>query len=361
MSAASTLSKWDLDTPALVLDLDVLQSNIDRMARFFAGRKARLRPHSKTHKCAEVARRQIEAGAIGITCAKVGEAEAIADVAPDILIANQVVGPTKIKRLADLRRRTDVMVAVDDEENVRRLSEAAMAAGVRFRVLVEVEVGMGRCGVQSPEQALALGRLVEAQPGLIFAGVMGYEGHAVMIPDFAQRKETAEKAMTILTQAAGYLSEKGLAVGIVSGGGTGTYNISGAFPGMTEIQAGSYATMDARYGTIVPEFAPALTVLATVISRPVPGRAVTDSGMKVLTPEFGMPPVVGREGLEVSKLSEEHATLVGSGTDSLRLGDKVELLPSHGCTTINLHDCYRVVQGDRVVDTWPVHGRGCSQ
>ncbi|MGQ9553043.1 MAG: DSD1 family PLP-dependent enzyme [Anaerolineae bacterium] len=355
------LSKWDLDTPALLLDVDVLEANIKQMARFFAGRPARLRPHAKTHKCAEVARRQLAAGAIGITCAKLGEAEALAGAASDILIANQIVGASKIERLVRLRQQIDVMVAVDSAENVEQLSAAASAAGVTLRILVEVEVGMGRCGVASPEAALALSRQVEAAPGLKFAGLMGYEGHAVMIPDYEQRKATAEKAMATLTQTKAYLEEQGLPVGIVSGGGTGTYNFTGAYPGVTEVQAGSYATMDGRYVTIVPEFRPALTVLATVISRPTSDRAITDAGMKVLSPEFGMPPVLRPQGLHTTKLSEEHGTLAGEGVTKLRLGDKVEVIPSHGCTTINLHDYYYVTQGERVVAVWPIDARGRAQ
>jgi D-serine deaminase-like pyridoxal phosphate-dependent protein len=358
---STPVSKWDLDTPALLLDLRLLEDNIARMAAFFSGKPARLRPHSKTHKCTQIARRQIAAGAIGVTCAKVAEAEALADVAPDILVANQVVGAQKIERLVALRRRTDVMVAADDAGNVRELSRAAAAAGVTVRVLVEVEVGLGRCGVQDPEAALALGRLIASLPGLTLAGIMGYEGHAVMVPDPEQRRATAATAMTILAGTKDHLEARGLPVGIVSGGGTGTYNFTGTFPGITEVQAGSYATMDARYATIVPEFSTALTVLASVISRPVADRAITDAGMKVLTLEFGMPPVLRPEGLQVSKLSEEHGTIVGELVDRLRLGDRIELIPSHGCTTINLHSQYYVLDGDRVVDVWPIEGRGCSR
>ena len=361
MHASRSISKWDLDTPALVLDVDVLQDNIERMASFLAGKEARLRPHSKTHKCAEIARLQLAAGAIGITCAKVGEAEAMASVAPDILIANQIVGATKIARLMELRRRSDVMVAVDNAENVAELAEAAASAGVTVRILVEVAVGMGRCGVTSPEAALALAQQVDKAKALRFAGIMGYEGHAVMLPDPEQRQATAAAAMAQLLAAKAYIEEHGLQVGIVSGGGTGTYRTTGTYPGVTEIQAGSYATMDGRYSTIVPEFKPALTVLATVISLPVPGRAITDAGMKSITPEFGMPPVLQPEGLQTVKLSEEHGILEGEGTAKLHLGDKVELLPSHGCTTINLYDRYQLVQGERVIGTWTVDARGRSQ
>lgn len=351
-------NKWDLDTPALVLDLDVLEDNLAFMARFMAGASANLRPHAKTHKCAEIARRQLEAGAVGITCAKLGEAEVLAHVAPDILIANQIVGATKISRLMRLRRQTDVMVAVDDPGNVDELSQAAVAAGVSLRVLVEVDVGMGRCGVATAEAALALARRVDAAPGLVFSGLQGYEGHAVMIPDPEQRRATAEKAMAHLTDVRRHVEQSGLPVAIVSGGGTGTYNITGNYPGVDEVQAGSYVTMDARYSGIVPEFRPAMTVLASIISKPSASRVIADAGMKTITPEFGMPPVVRPEGLTAVKLSEEHATLDGPGAASLRIGDKVELIPSHGCTTINLHERYFIVQSERVVDMWPIDARG---
>jgi len=355
------LSRWDLDTPALLLDLVALDENIQRMAQFMSGQPANLRPHAKTHKCLEVARRQMAAGAVGITCAKLGEAEALAQAANDILIANQIVGPVKIKRLVRLRRETDVMVAVDDSGNIQELSQAASSAGVTLRILVEVDAGMGRCGVRSPEAALALARQVETAPGLHFAGLQGYEGHAVMIPDFEERKAVAEKAMSLLIEVKSYIQEHGLPVEIVSGGGTGTYNITGRYPGVDEVQAGSYATMDARYCTIVPEFRPALTLLATVVSHPTPERAITDAGMKVVTPDFGMPLVVQPEGLQTTKLSEEHGTLEGPGARELKVGGKVEILPSHGCTTINLHDRYFVVEGEKVVDIWPIDARGRAQ
>jgi len=353
-------SMWDLDTPALVLDLDALEANIAYMANFMAGASASLRPHSKTHKCAQIARRQIAAGAVGITCAKLGEAEALAPVAPDILIANQIVGPTKIGRLVRLRCQTDVMVAVDAAANIDDLSAAAAAAGVTLRLLVEVDIGMGRCGVDTPEQALELARRVDGASGLVFAGLQGYEGHAVMIPEEEARRAAAEKAMAKLTSARRFIEKSGLPVSIVSGGGTGTYKFTGNYPGVDEVQAGSYATMDARYGGIIPEFRPALSVLATVVSKPNDDRVISDAGMKSITPEFGMPVVLQPEGLVTAKLSEEHGTHDGAGAAGLRLGDKILLQPTHGCTTINLHDRYFVVQGERVVDVWPVDARGRS-
>jgi D-serine deaminase-like pyridoxal phosphate-dependent protein len=329
------------------------------MAAFFAGRPASLRPHTKTHKCPVIAHQQIARGAIGVTCAKLDEATAMAEAGiRDILIANEIVGQRKIARLMGLAGWTNIMVAVDDARNVADLSAAATSRGVTLRVLVDVNVGMGRCGVEPGEPVVALAREVDAAPGLVLEGLMGYEGHAVMKPTFEERQQLAREAMSLLTGAKEAVEAAGLEVTIVSGGGTGTHNISGDFPGVTEIQAGSYATMDVRYRDTGVGFECALSCLATVISVPRPGVAITDAGMKALTPEFGMPEVVGREGIAVAKLSEEHGILEVSGEADLRPGDKLEIIPSHGCTTINLHEHYYALRDGVVEAIWPIAARG---
>jgi len=353
------MPKQEMDTPALLLDLDKLEANIARMAAFFADRPAKLRPHTKTHKCPIIAHKQIEAGAIGVTCAKLDEAEAMARAGiRDILIANQIVGRRKIGRLMGLAGWTEIMVAVDDAHNVADLSAAAASRGVGLRVLVEVNVGMGRCGVEPGGPTVALARQVASSPGLIFEGLMGYEGHAVMRPTFKERREKAEAAMALLVGAKDQVEAAEMDVRIVSGGGTGTYNISGAYPGVTEIEAGSYATMDVRYRDCGLPFQCALTCVTTVISVPRPRVAITDAGMKALTPEFGMPEAVGREGIVVTKLSEEHGALELADGVSLRPGDKIELIPSHGCTTINLHDQFYALRNGVVEAIWPIAARG---
>ena len=270
------LSKWDLDTPALCLDLRALDRNIARMADFLRDGPTGVRPHSKTHKCPAIAWKQLRAGAVGITCAKVGEAEAMASAGiRDILIANQVIGRAKIARLMGLAADTEIMAAVEARENARELSEAAVAAGVRLRAIVEVDTGMGRCGTLPGSETLDLAREMARLPGLRLEGIMGYEGHAVMILDPERRRVAAETAMALLIDTRDLLQRDGIPVPIVSAGGSGTYNITGRYPGVTEIQAGSYATMDARYRTIIPEFEIALTIVSQVIS--VRGdRAVID-------------------------------------------------------------------------------------
>ena len=270
-------ARGDRHAGAPRLDHGKLTRNIARMAAFAAGGPAKLRPHSKTHKCVEIARLQLEAGAVGITCAKVGEAEALADGGiSDILIANEVVGPIKIARLVALARRCAATVAVDDPGNVAELSAAAAAAGVTVRCYVEVDVGMARCGVPDAAAALELARLVDGSPGLVFGGLQTYEGHLQNLAPLAERIARAEHDLGKALAARDAIEAAGLAVGQVSGGGTGTHMATGRLPWMTELQCGSYATMDAQYRSVGgADFENALTVLATVISRPRPDRAVS--------------------------------------------------------------------------------------
>ena len=352
-----------LDTPALLLDLAPFEHNVKTMAAFFAARPTALRPHAKTNKCPQIALRQLAAGAIGITCAKVGEAEVMAQAGiRDLLIANQVVGPVKIDRLTDLATISDPIVAVDAPENVAELSRGCREKGVRLRVLVEVDIGMQRCGVAPGQAVLALARQVAEAPSLDFAGLLAYEGHLVMVPDAEERSQRLRAALNVLAETRDLLAGAGLPPRIISGGGTGTYDVSSSYPPMTEIEAGSYATMDAKYLTIRSEFLPALTVLATVISRPAPDRIVTDAGLKAMTKDFGWPEPFQAPGVTVRGLSEEHGTLdVTDPSVAPRPGDKLRFIPNHGCTTINLHDRFHVVRDGALVDIWPILGRGRAQ
>ena len=352
------INKFDIDTPALLIDLDKMERNIRKMAEYFAGRAANLRPHTKTHKCPVLAHKQIRAGAQGITCAKLGEAEVMAQAGVhDILIANQVVGDQKIARLANLARHCDMMVAVESSENTADLSNAARAADSTIRVLIEVDVGMHRCGVKSAEEALSLAQIILSSPGLEFEGIMGYEGHVVLMPDFEDRENACIESMQMLISVKEILAKNGVEVKIVSAGGTGTYNVAGAYPGITEIQAGSYIVMDSKYYSVLQDFDCALTLLTTVTSRPDKETAILDAGMKAMTFEFGMPELIGLKGAGISFLSEEHGHLYLEDADP-RVGQKLELIPSHCCTTINLHDRYYAVRGDRLEAVWPIAARG---
>ncbi len=354
------MMREEIDTPALLLDLDRVEANIEKMARFFAERPVNLRPHFKTPKCPEIARRQLEAGAVGITCAKVGEAEVLAEagLSASVLIANQIVGPKKLERLVALAARLpELIVAVDHPDQVDALEAALAGTGATLGALIEVDSGMHRCGTATDEETVALARRL-AQSRVAYRGIMGYEGHAVLVPDAAKRKALAEEAIAVVEARRAALAGAGLEPEIVSAGGTGTYDITGNAPGVTEIQAGSYVFMDGAYRKVRPEFECALTIATTVIHGS--GRlVVTDCGMKALSHEFGMP-----EGsslpLRCVHLSEEHGhVLIDEGADlTLAPGDRIELLPSHGDTTINLHEEYCMLRGDRVEAIWPIAARG---
>ena len=349
-----------VDTPALLLDLDRVEANISRMATFFADRSADLRPHFKTPKCPEVARLQLDAGAIGITCAKVGEAEALAagGVRPSVLIANQIVGRTKLDRLVTLSERLpELLVAVDQTSQVEALDAAFAGTRVRIGAVIETDVGMHRCGTETPEETVELARAVR-KSRVEYRGMMGYEGHAVLVPEKEKRESLARDAIARLSAHRQALLDSGLEPEIVSAGGTGTADLTGSAPGVTEVQAGSYVFMDGAYRKVRSDFECALTILTTVLR--VRGRLlITDCGMKALSHEFGMP-----EGADLpircAYLSEEHGHVVVDEDQKLDLapGSKIRLLPSHGDTTINLHDRYVLLRGDRVEGTWAITARG---
>ncbi|MFN0093282.1 MAG: alanine racemase [Dehalococcoidia bacterium] len=343
-----------LDTPCLLLDLDAMEHNIATMAAHFAPLLSRLRPHFKTPKTPEVARRQLEAGAIGITVAKLGEAEVLADAGlGPILMANQVVGRPKIDRLmALLARGVDITVAVESDANIAGLADGMRRSGQRAQAIVEVDSGMHRCGTTEAGETVRLARaLVDA--GISYRGLVGYEGHAVLLADGQERGEKATAALSIVSRHAEALAEAGLPPEVVSVGGTGTFETAAAWPGVTEVQAGSYVFMDGRYQSVLPgRFASALTLLTTIVAVHE-GYAVCDAGLKSLTGEFGMP--ASKDGsIRVRGLSEEHAHLVGPGIEGLRVGDTVEILPSHGDTTLNLHDRYHLVRGGELAGEWPI-------
>ncbi len=350
----------EIDTPALLLDLDLVERNIATMAAFFSTQRADLRPHFKTPKCPQVARLQLEAGAIGITCSKIGEAEEIAKAGLDasVLIANQIIGAPKLTRLVELAARLpELIVAVDSAQQVEALDAASGESGARIGALIEADIGMHRCGTDTPEETVALARALEASR-VDYRGLMGYEGHAVLIPEADKRIEVAGSAVARLQEHRRALIDAGLEPEIVSAGGTGTHDISGVAEGVTEIQAGSYVFMDGAYQKVRSEFEPALSVLTTVLRRR--GRLIiTDCGIKALSRDFGMPRGADLP-LGCVGLSEEHGhVLIDEGEDQeLAPGDKIRLLPSHGDTTINLHDTYHVMRGDRVETTWPIAARG---
>jgi D-serine deaminase-like pyridoxal phosphate-dependent protein len=349
----------DIPTPALIVDLPAMDRNIRVMSGYFADGACKLRPHFKAHKTPEIARRQIAAGSCnGLTCATVGEAEVAATVSNDILIANEIVDREKCRRAAALARRATVTVAVDSAAGLEALSRAATEAGVTIGVLVDLDVGQNRCGVAPGDEAVALGIQSRGMPGLKLRGVMGYEGHAVGIHERAEREAAVRRSMNQLSSTAKLFAEAGLPTDLVSGGGTGSYDISSQVERINEIQAGSYALMDSDYGSLGMPFEQALFVLGTVISRPVPGRCVIDAGHKACTKDHGNPSVKGMKEATVRALNDEHAIIEIPASSAVRIGDRLALVPSHIDPTMNLHDVVYAVDGDQVAGVWPIAARG---
>jgi len=298
---------------------------------------------------------------VGMTCAKLGEAEALVDAGIlDILIANQVVGERKLERLAELARRANIRVAVDDEGQIEAIGQAACKAGATIGVLVEIDIGMGRCGVIPGRPALQLAGKAAGVPGVRFDGLQAYEGHVVYIKDAAQRDQRAREAMELAVSTRRMIESAGIPVAILSGGSSSTYSVTGKFQEVDEIQAGTYATMDWAYKEMATEFEIALSVLARVISRPGSGRAVLDVGYKGLGDEFGLPKVKSiAEGDIQVRLSEEHCTVCNA--PEWWVGAGVELIPSHACTTCNLYRQIHVHERGQVVEIWPIEGSGRLQ
>ncbi len=349
--------RCDLMTPALVLDLEVAQQNIQYMAGRLRDLHVNLRPHVKAHKCAELARRQIQAGAIGICTATIWEAIAMSRAGiEDVYVANEVCGREKIFALAREAAFRRIGVAVDDPCNAVEFSDAARCAGNTLDVLIEVDVGMGRGGVRSVKEALTLADHVARLPGLRLRGIQAYEGHCMLEPDRAVRARRAAEAMDIAAAVVEALSGAGFACETVSAGGTGTYDITGADPRVTEIQAGSYVFMDNFHGSLVPGFSRSLTVLATVVIRH-DRKIVLDAGLKSVGVDEALPTMVPYPFYR-AEFHEEHALFTVDDRCSLKRGDTVELIPGYAPTTVNLYDVYHVVENGVVTGIWPVAPRG---
>jgi D-serine deaminase-like pyridoxal phosphate-dependent protein len=356
----------ELPTPALILDLPTVRGNIAAMAGRMEPLPAALRPHAKIHKSPELARMQIAAGAIGITTATVWEATVMIEAGiADVLIANQVVGPRKVAELARLATLGRPIVLVDDGANVESIGAAASAAGAEVGMLVELDVGLHRAGVREIGDAVRLAQLIEATPGARLRGAFGYEGHCMLEPDRDERVRKAEAANARLLELVDALAAAGLATEIVAAGGLGTWDITGANARITEIHAGSYIFSDAFHRNLVPGFEPALTVLATVVSK-TGSMAVLDCGRKSIGIDRATPELVGVAGeirFEHGEyfIHEEHTAIVLADEGALGVGDTVRLMPGYSPTTVNFYDSYYVTEDGLVTDVWPVLGRYGSE
>jgi D-serine deaminase-like pyridoxal phosphate-dependent protein len=354
----------ELDTPALLLDMEPFEHNVETMARYFRERAVQWRPHAKAFKCPAIAHILRSAGAIGVTVAKVSEAEVMAAGGiTDILIAHLVVGPSKLARLAAVQRQADVKVTVDHPDHVAELSRAAGAADVSIGVLVDVDLGMKRTGVSTSGDAVTLARQVSASPGLRFDGLMGYEGHTLMIEDPAQKREAIASAIAKLLHTRELVEAAGHHCRIVSAGGSGSYQYTADVAGITEIQAGGGIFACQYYTKMcqVKGHRSALSVLATVVSRPARDRAILDAGQKAISQHQTPPVLRDYPNCRVAGLSAEHATITVDSQNDLPIGEKVHVIPGYSDFTFVLHDRVLGLRHGRVEAVWELLGRGRLQ
>jgi D-serine deaminase-like pyridoxal phosphate-dependent protein len=358
-------SKLDLDTPFLCIDLDRMESNIRKMAGYCREHGVAWRPHEKCHKSPAIALKEIEAGAMGVTCAKVSEAEVMAAGGiREILIANMIVGPRKLERVAALRRWADPIIACDHFAQVQPLAALCHRHGVEVRVLIEVNLGLDRVGVTPGKDSLALAQAIDKLRGVKLAGIMGYEGHLLQVSEPAEKEQRIRESMQVLVGCKEQILKAGIACDIVSAGGTGSYQYTVKCPGVTEVQAGGGIFMDPYYRVKcqVKDLDYALTVMATVVSRPTLERAILDAGRKTMNPDVALPVVADFDDAEVKRLSAEHCELkLGPNSQNLKIGDRVELVVGYGDFTTVLHDEFYGFRGDRLEVIWPILGRGKLQ
>lgn len=365
------ISKDDLPTPALLLDLDLLEANIRKMSQHAKASSIRLRPHAKTHKCPEIAKRQIEAGALGVCTSTIHEAEALAAAGiKGLLITSELVGRNKISRLLRLaRKQPDTLAVVDNALHAEQLEEAAAAAKTTLNIMIDIDPIGRRTGILPGDDALGLAEKIMKLPHLKLRGVHAYSGASSHVQGFEARKEHSARVMQGPIESFLRMQKAGMPVEILSGGSTGTYNIDPSLRAMTELQVGSYVFMDVDYrriggqgGPVYEDFAPSLSVLATVISKNHADRATLDAGYKAFATDrkFG-PEIKGITGVEYQFNGDEHgALLFNNPSREIRLGDRLEFIVPHCDPNVNLYDRYYCVRGEKVVAVWPVAGRGYS-
>jgi D-serine deaminase-like pyridoxal phosphate-dependent protein len=354
-----------IETPALVVDLDAFERNLDALARDVARRGLRLRPHAKSHKTPEIAKAQIARGAVGICCQKVDEAAVFVEAGiADVLVTNEIVAPSKLLRLAGLARAARIGVLVDNAKAIDALAQAAQHHGTTVDVYVEVDVGAGRCGVKPGEPAAALALRVAGERGLRFAGLHCYHGAAQHLRTPDERREAIASAARHTVASREAIERAGLTCGIVSGAGTGTWEHELASGVWNELQVGSYIFMDADYARNTPgagehHFEHSLFVLSAVMSVPTRERAICDAGLKAFSFDSGLPVVHGRSDLVFRKASDEHGVLeIVAGAPVPELGERLMLIPGHCDPTVNLYDWIVATRKGRVEHVWPVAARG---
>ena len=355
----------DVDTPCLLVDLDAYERNLQRMARFMKDNGLRHRAHAKNHKCAVIAHDQMAAGAVGVCCQKVSEAEALVNAGvPDVLVSNQVINPNMIERLAAMATRAKVMVCVDDIDNIDDLSAAAVRFNADLGVLVEIDVGAGRCGVAPGADAVPLAKKIDAAANLTFKGLQAYQGKAQHVHDYAERKAQIDKAVEQVKDTVNQLAEAGLECELVDGAGTGTFAFEGTSGVYNELQCGSYIFLDADYqrvqkqdGGIIDDFDNSLFIYTTVMSKTKKEKAICDAGLKAQSVDSGVAVVYGRDDIEYVGASDEHG-VISDPDNKLKLGEKLYLVPGHCDPTVNIYDNLIGIRNGVVERIMPVTARG---
>jgi len=349
----------NVSTPALVIDYNKLVKNIETMANFAKENKVNLRPHIKTHKCPKIGQMQLEAGASGICVATIGEAEVFTEKGfNDILIANEVVEINKMIRLIEINKKNLVRVCVDSKKNINDLSKLANKVNVKLEVLIDIDVGLGRTGVKPGKPVLKLAKFIKELPNLELVGFMGYEGHLTYLTDFGYKKQQTELCMKMLVDTRDLLNENGFEIEYITTSGSGTYMIAGKYPGITEIQPGTYPFFDEHMSKCVPNFEIALTILATINNQTGKRNFTLDMGSKACSTADGKPIFKEYSKSKMTLLTEEHGQFKAGKDDSFEIGQKVELIPGHVCPTVNLYDFFNVIKDDKLIDKWEISARG---
>ena len=351
--------KNEISTPALIVDYDIMKKNIETMAKFAKQNNIGLRPHVKTHKCPKIGKMQLAAGANGICVAKVGEAEVFAEQGfNDILIANEVIELGQIKRLIELNMKSLVRVCVDSEKNISDLNQVASKERINLEILLEIDVGLGRNGVQPGESALKFANLIKEKSNLKLVGLQGYEGHLTAVVDPDLRKNQTESCMKSLVDTRDLLNKNGFNITYLTASNTVTYKFSAKFDGVTELQPGTYIFNDEHYHGLSPEFDIAVTVLSTVTNNPGKRVYSIDAGLKAATNDNGNPIFKNYPKCKIRVMTEEHSIIRTGPKDLFEIGQKVELYPSHICTTVNLYDFFTVIKDGKVLGRWDILARG---
>jgi D-serine deaminase-like pyridoxal phosphate-dependent protein len=353
--------KEEIPTPALVLNYNIMRDNIDKMAKFAKEHNVNHRPHVKTHKCPIIGHMQLKAGCSGITVAKVGEAEIFTECGfDDILIANQVIDPTHIDRLAKLNKYIQIRCAVDTKKNIMDLSRVAAKNNTTLKVLLDVNLGLGRSGVEPGESALEMANFIKKTENIELVGLMGYEGHLTPMMNLEQKELMANECFKKIVDTRDLLNKNGFNINYISTSGSGTYTYAAEYDGITEIRPGTYVFSDEHLHSVEPTFDFAVTILGTIQNQTGKKEFTVDAGAKAIATGDGKPIFKEFPKSKIRVMNEEHTQFKAIGADNLEIGQKIEFIPAHICTSVNLYDYIHVIKDNEYIGKWKIYARGKS-